>query len=81
MPTDRLAFAVWVGCQHQPGGALGGIGSPLGAVVGGVLIGLAQELSTPFVGFTYKIAIGFVVMLLILLFKPEGLFGGKRRIR
>jgi branched-chain amino acid transport system permease protein len=60
---------------------LGTIGSPLGAVVGGVLIGLAQELSTPFVGFTYKIAIGFVVMLLILLFKPEGLFGGKRRIR
>lgn len=60
---------------------LGTVGNPLGAVIGGVLIGLAQELSTPFVGFTYKIAVGFVVMLLILLLKPEGLFGGKRRIR
>ncbi len=60
---------------------LGTVGSPVGAVVGGVLIGLAQELSTPLVGFTYKIAVGFFVMLLVLLIKPEGLFARKSRIR
>lgn len=54
---------------------LGGIGSPVGAVVAGILLGTAQELSTPFVGFTYKIAISFVVLLLVLLLRPQGLFG------
>lgn len=54
---------------------LGGIGSPVGAVVAGILLGTAQEISTPFVGFTYKIAISFVVLLLVLLLRPQGLFG------
>jgi neutral amino acid transport system permease protein len=53
----------------------GGIGSPIGAVIAGLLIGTAQELSTPFVGFTYKIALSFVVMLIVLLVRPRGLFG------
>jgi branched-chain amino acid transport system permease protein len=53
----------------------GGIGSPVGAVLAGLLIGVAQELSTPFVGFTYKIALSFVVMLIVLLVRPRGLFG------
>jgi branched-chain amino acid transport system permease protein len=39
------------------------------------LLGAAQELSTPFVGFTYKIALSFVVMLAVLLVRPRGLFG------
>jgi branched-chain amino acid transport system permease protein len=54
---------------------LGGIGSPVGAVVAGLVLGMAQEVSTPFVGFTYKIAVSFVVMLLVLLVRPRGLFG------
>ena len=60
---------------------LGSVGNPLGAVIGGVIIGIAQEVSTPFVGFTYKIAIGFVVMLLVLLVRPEGLFVARARVR
>ncbi len=60
---------------------LGTIGNPLGAVMGGIVIGLAQELSTPFVGFTYKIAIGFFVMLLVLLVRPEGIFSAGRKVR
>jgi branched-chain amino acid transport system permease protein len=60
---------------------LGTIGNPLGAVIGGILIGMAQEVSTPFVGFTYKIAIGFLVMLAVLLIRPGGLFAAKARIR
>lgn len=54
---------------------LGGIGNPVGAVVAGILLGTVQELSTPWVGFTYKIAISFVVLLLVLLLRPQGLFG------
>jgi branched-chain amino acid transport system permease protein len=54
---------------------LGGIGSPVGAVLAGLLLGMTQEISTPFVGFTYKIAISFVVMLIVLLVRPRGLLG------
>ncbi|KAF0230516.1 MAG: branched-chain amino acid transport system permease [Beijerinckiaceae bacterium] len=53
----------------------GGIGSPVGAVVAGLILGVAQEVATPFVGFTYKIALAFVVMLFVLLVRPRGLFG------
>ena len=54
---------------------LGGIGSPAGAVVGGVLLGIASELSVPFVGPSYKIAVAFALLLLVLLLRPRGLFG------
>lgn len=60
---------------------LGTIGNPVGAVVGGVLIGLAQELSTPFVGFSYKIAVGFLALLITLLIRPGGLFASTAAIR
>jgi branched-chain amino acid transport system permease protein len=36
---------------------------------------VVQELSTPLVGFTYKLAISFVVLLAVLLVRPRGLFG------
>ncbi|SMF51462.1 branched-chain amino acid transport system permease protein [Tistlia consotensis] len=60
---------------------LGTIGNPVGAVLGGVLIGLAQELSTPFVGFTYKLGVGFLVLLVTLLIRPQGLFAKNSLVR
>ncbi|WP_198374891.1 branched-chain amino acid ABC transporter permease [Neoroseomonas rubea] len=60
---------------------LGGIGSPVGAVAAGLLLGIAQEISTPYVGFTYKIALSFAVMLAVLLFRPRGLFGRVEGVR
>jgi neutral amino acid transport system permease protein len=60
---------------------LGGIGSPVGAVLAGLLLGAAQEMSTPFVGFTYKIALSFVVILVVLLVRPRGLFGRVEGVR
>lgn len=60
---------------------LGGVGSPVGAVVAGLLLGVAQEMSTPFVGFTYKIALAFFVILFVLLVRPRGLFGRVEGVR
>lgn len=60
---------------------LGGIGHPVGAVVAGILLGVVQEVATPFVGFTYKIALAFVVLLLVLLVRPAGLFGHREGAR
>jgi len=60
---------------------LGGIGSAPGAVLAGLLLGVAQEVSTPFVGFSYKIAVAFAIMLIVLLVRPGGLFGARESVR
>lgn len=54
---------------------LGGIGSPYGAMIGGLVIGLSEELSTAIIPPAYKPAIAFSIMITMLLVKPKGLFG------
>lgn len=54
---------------------VGGIGSPIGAVVGGVVLGLIQEMSVPLVGPSYKTVVAFGMLLLVLLIRPRGLLG------
>lgn len=58
---------------------LGGIGSAYGALAGGLMIGLAQEWSTIFVSPTYKEAVGFLILILVLLIRPDGIFGRAAR--
>jgi len=53
---------------------LGGIGSPYGAMAGALIIGLAEELSTPFIPTEYKPAVSLVLLVLVLLVRPRGLF-------
>jgi branched-chain amino acid transport system permease protein len=60
---------------------LGGIGSPGGAVAGALLMGVGQELSVPLVGPSYKIAVSFGVLVLVLLVRPAGLFGRREMVR
>jgi branched-chain amino acid transport system permease protein len=60
---------------------LGGIGSPAGAVLGALAIGVIEELATPFVGSSYKTATGFVITLAVLLARPQGLFGRVEAVR
>ena len=55
---------------------LGGIGNPYGAMVGGMIIGLSQELSMLILPSEYKMGVSLGIMILVLLFKPRGLFGG-----
>lgn len=54
---------------------LGGIGSPLGAVLGIVTFSIAQEVASLFVGPPYKIVLAFVILLCVLLLRPQGMFG------
>ena len=56
---------------------LGTIGNIYGALVGGLVIGVAQQVSTAFLMPTYKPAVAFILMILILLVRPKGIFGGK----
>jgi branched-subunit amino acid ABC-type transport system permease component len=54
---------------------LGGLGSPLGAFVGALIIGIVSELSTLVIPPNYRIGIPLCVIALILVFRPQGLFG------
>jgi branched-chain amino acid transport system permease protein len=54
---------------------LGGIGNVHGAVIGGLVVGLAESFATPLVGAEYRAAVAFVVIILLLLLRPTGLFG------
>lgn len=54
---------------------LGGLGSPLGAFVGALVIGVVSELSTLVIPPNYRIGIPLCVIALILIFRPQGLFG------
>jgi neutral amino acid transport system permease protein len=55
---------------------LGGIGNPYGAITGAYVIGIAQELSVPFLGSQYKLGVALAIMVTMLLFRPQGLFRG-----
>jgi neutral amino acid transport system permease protein len=57
---------------------LGGIGNPYGAMVGGMVIGLSQELSMLVLPSEYKMGVSLAIMILVLLVKPEGLFKGSK---
>ncbi|WP_036487799.1 branched-chain amino acid ABC transporter permease [Myxosarcina sp. GI1] len=55
---------------------LGGVGNPYGAILGALVIGLAQELSVPWLGSEYKLGVALFIMVVILLVRPQGLFKG-----
>jgi len=54
---------------------LGGLGSPIGAFAGALIIGVVSELSTLVIPPNYRIGVPLVVIALILIFRPQGLFG------
>ncbi len=54
---------------------LGGIGSVPGAVLGGLVVGLSEAAAVAFVGAQWRGAVAFVILIAVLLVRPNGLFG------
>lgn len=59
---------------------LGGIGNPFGALAGGVALGLAQEWSTLVIDVRWKVAVGFMILVLVLVVRPQGILGRIRAV-
>ena len=57
------------------GAILGGFNSLPGAVIGGVAVGIIESLTTVYISPAFDDAIAFVVIVAVLMIKPEGLFG------
>ncbi len=55
---------------------VGGVGRPYGAMIGAVVIGLGTEVSAVFVSPSYKDVVAFVILVLVLLFRPQGVIPG-----
>lgn len=56
---------------------LGGIGSIPGALVGGLLVGVSESMAATFLGSTYRDCMAFVILIIVLIVRPNGLFGKK----
>jgi branched-chain amino acid transport system permease protein len=67
MPTI-IAFAIII---------LGGLGSIRGAIIGGLLYGITEQLATLFLGGTWSSAVAFALLIIVLIIRPSGLFGEK----
>ncbi len=58
---------------------IGGLGSIMGSIVGGVLLGVIEALGSVFISAAYKDLYGFVLLIALLVFRPTGLFGERER--
>jgi len=68
---------IMMGLKGFVAATLGGLGSGVGAVVGGLLLGAVEAMTAGYISSAYKDAMPFVLILLILFFRPQGLFGKK----
>lgn len=68
-------FGLFFGLKGFAAAILGGFGSSIGAVIGGLLIGLAETLTAGYISSDYKDAVALAILVVLLLVRPSGLMG------
>jgi branched-chain amino acid transport system permease protein len=71
----------YIGLKAFPAAVLGGFGSLPGAVVGGLIIGVIEELAGLYLPEGFKNVAAYIVLLAVLMVRPQGLFGISKRLR
>jgi branched-chain amino acid transport system permease protein len=74
-PKIEPLMGLMPGLKAFVAAVLGGIGSIPGAMAGGILLGVVETLVAGYLSSTYRDAIAFVILIVILLYRPTGLFG------
>ena len=75
-PKIEPLMGIMPGIKAFVAAVLGGIGNVPGAVLGGMIMGIAEVMVVGYISSTYRDAIAFTILILILFFKPSGLLGG-----
>jgi branched-chain amino acid transport system permease protein len=75
IPRIDPLMGILVGLKAFVAAVLGGIGNIPGAMLGGLLIGITETMVVGYLSPTYKDAVAFMILILILLFRPSGLLG------
>ncbi|MFD2272585.1 hypothetical protein ACFS07_19350 [Undibacterium arcticum] len=71
-------IGIMLGLKGFVAAVLGGLGGGLGAIAGGLILGITEAMAAGYISSAYKDAVPFVLILLILFFRPGGLFGAKK---
>jgi branched-chain amino acid transport system permease protein len=66
-----------VGLKAFAAAVLGGIGILHGSVIGGLVVGVSESFAATFLGSSYRDSVAFIILILVLIIKPTGLFGKK----
>jgi len=77
-PKIQPLMGTLIGLKAFVAAVLGGIGNLPGAIVGGLLMGLCEEMVVAYLSSTYRDALAFGLLIFILLFKPSGIMGQTR---
>jgi len=80
-PLTQTSFNVGagIGVKGFAAAILGGLGNPVAAVGGGILLGLLESMTSGYIDPLYKDAVALVVLLGVLFVRPQGLLGGSKR--
>ncbi len=75
------ALAMPIGIKGFAGAMVGGLGSPIGVVAGGLIVGVVESFAAGLLASGYRDPVAFSLLLLVLLFRPSGLFGSESKSR
>lgn len=71
----RPEMGFWLLLPMFAAAIVGGLGSPIGAIAGAVIIGVAQQVSSSFLNPAYGPGVAFILLVIVLVLQPQGLFG------
>ena len=76
--VTHFSMGYVAGMKAFTAAVLGGIGSIPGAMIGGILLGLVESLGSAYLSSEFKDGFAFLVLILVLIFRPTGLFGARQ---
>lgn len=68
---------IMLGLKGFSAAVLGGLGKPMGAIAGGLIVGISEAMTAGYISSAYKDAVAFIIILGVLFLMPNGLFGGR----
>ena len=77
----RLAAAAALLASSFAAAVVGGFGSLPGAILGGIMVGIFENLGAAYISASHKDIYAFLLLILVLMFRPSGLFGVEAKVK